>query len=85
MYNEKDLIYSPLQQSITQDGETIEVGIYRLPNAGWTLEITDQYGNSTIYEDTFETDQEALDVFLEDLKIEGIEEFVVRPPANTLH
>ena len=29
MYDENDLIYSPLQQNYTADGKTVEVCIYR--------------------------------------------------------
>ena len=46
MYDENDLIFSPLQQHYTADGITVEVCIYRFPDTGWPLEVVDQYNNS---------------------------------------
>jgi hypothetical protein len=64
MTDEFEVIYSPLQQSYTEDGITVDIQIYRSPTSGWTLEVVDQYGNSTVWEAEFETDQEALDQVL---------------------
>lgn len=81
MYDEKDLIYSPLQQKYTADGKTVEVFIYRLPDSGWTLEIVDQYDNSTVYDGEFATDQEAFDLFLEEVESEGIAAMIGPAPS----
>jgi len=48
MYDENDLIYSPLQRSYSEGGKTIEICIYRMPDTGWTAEVVDQYNNSTV-------------------------------------
>ena len=85
MYDENDLIYSPLQQNCTIDGKTVEVSIYRMPDRGWTLEVVDQYGNSTVWDGEFDTDREALDCFLSDLKEDGIDAFIGRPAGAALH
>ncbi len=61
MTEEIELIYSPLQQTYTKDGETVDIQIYRSPDSGWTLEVVDKFGNSTVWDAEFETDQEALD------------------------
>ena len=82
MYDEKDLIYSPLQQKYTADGKTVEVFIYRLPDSGWTLEIVDQYDNSTVYDGEFATDQEAFDLFLEEVASEGIDAMIGPAPGQ---
>ena len=41
MYDEHDLIDSPLNQTYTADGRSVEIHIYRMPNTGWTLEVVD--------------------------------------------
>ncbi|MGC4024408.1 MAG: hypothetical protein QM744_04185 [Mesorhizobium sp.] len=67
-------IRSPLSQTVTSDGITIEVEIFRFEDEdGWTLELVDEEWNSTVYHDKFETDQAAWEAFQEDLKAEGLE------------
>lgn len=81
MPDENDLIYSALQQSYTADGKTVEVCIYRMPDTGWTLEVVDPYGNSTVWDGEFNTDQEAFDLFLEEIKAEGIDAMIGPEPT----
>jgi hypothetical protein len=83
MYDENNLIHSPLQQRYTVDGKTVEVCIYRTPDDGWTLEVVDQYNNSTVWDDEFATDQEAFDLFLEVIKEEGIEVMIGPEPGSS--
>lgn len=85
MTDERDLIFSALQQHYTVEGKTVEVCIYRLPDTGWTLEVVDQYNNSTVYDGEFETDQEAFDLFLKEIREEGIEAMIGQPPGSSLH
>lgn len=85
MPDENDLIYSPLQQHYTSEGKTVEVCIYRLPDTGWTLEVVDQYDNSTVWDGEFETDQDAFDLFLAELEEEGIEAMIGREPGSSVH
>jgi hypothetical protein len=42
---------SPLAQSITRDGRTIRIDIYDNGEGGWILEVVDEYGNSTVWDD----------------------------------
>lgn len=42
MYDEHDLIDSPLTQTYTANGRSVEIQIYRMPDSGWTLEVVDQ-------------------------------------------
>ena len=51
---------SPLCQTITQDGYTLEVLIYDDGAAGWLLEVVDAHGTSVVWDESFTTDQEAL-------------------------
>ncbi|MEN3031053.1 hypothetical protein [Chromobacterium amazonense] len=85
MYDEHDLIESALQQKYTSEGKTVEVCIYRLPDTGWTLEIVDEYNNSTIFDGEFESDQEAFDLFLKEVEQEGIESMIGPKPGSSLH
>lgn len=84
MYDENDLIISPLQQKYTSEGKTVEVCIYRMPDTGWTLEIVDQYNNSVVYDGEFEADQDAFDLFLEEIKEEGINSMIGPVPGATV-
>lgn len=85
MYDENDLIYSPLQQKYTAGGKTVEVCIYRMSDPGWTLEVVDQYNNSTVWDGEFKTDQEAFDLFLEEVEAEGIEAMIGPEPGSSVH
>lgn len=82
MYDEHDLIDSPLSQTCEVDGHSVEIQIYRLPDSGWTLEVVDEDNNSTVWDGEFESDQAALDTALADIKAEGIEAFLVRKPSD---
>lgn len=76
MWNEQDLIYSNLQTSYAIDGHTLEINIYRLPDTDWTLEVVDEYNNSTVWDDTFATDEAALAEAIEEIKSEGVLAFI---------
>ena len=85
MSDENDLIYSALQQTYSANGQSVEIHIYRMPDTNWSLEVVDVGGNSTVWEDLFPTDQEALDTALEEMEEEGIEAFIGKPPEETAH
>lgn len=84
MRDENNLIYSPLQQTYTADGKSVDIKIYRLPDSGWTLEVVDQYNNSIVWDDEFESDQEALALALIEFKEEGIAAFIGVDPGDEL-
>lgn len=85
MYDDNDLIYSPLNQTYTVDGRSVEIHIYRMPDTGWTLEVVDDQNNSTVWDGEFATDAEALETAMSDINAEGIEAFIARPPDQRLH
>ena len=85
MYDEHDLIDSPLSQTYTSNGRSVQIQIYRMPDSGWTLEVVDQLNNSTVWDGEFETDQDALDTALADIKAEGNEAFIGRGSDEPLH
>lgn len=85
MHDENDLIYSPLQQTYSAGGDQVEIHIYRMPDTGWSLEVVDEQNNSTVWEDLFETDEEALAVALQELDEDGIGAFIARGPDEATH
>jgi len=86
--NDHELEHSPLSCRIQHGGTSIVVSIFRIAGSGmgWSLEVTDEAGGSTVWEDTFATDAEALREFQETLKVEGIRSFRLHSMgADTLH
>ena len=87
MLNEKpDMEFSDLTGRATQNGVTVTVNVYR--HAGtqgpWTLEVIDQNGWSTIWRDTFSSDEDALDAFTDAVEEGGGMRAFLEPPP-TLH
>ena len=72
MHEDYEVKMSPLCQSVTSDERTVQVDIYEDGAGGWLLEVVDEYNNSTVWEDPFKTDQEALDEALDTIEKEGI-------------
>ncbi len=77
MADNKEIIQSALTQSYTVDGKTVQIDIYRTEDhEGWLLEIVDEGNNSTLWEDEFASEQDALEEALDALKQEGIGCFI---------
>lgn len=76
MNNEQALIYSDLQTTYAIDGHRLEIRIYRSEDSEWTLEVVDEFNNSTVWEDTFATDEAALAEAIGEIKSEGVHAFV---------
>jgi uncharacterized protein len=74
--DENDLIYSKHCQSVTRGGKTVKVEIYSSGKNDWILEVVDEDNNSTVWDDPFETDDEAFQEFERTLKEEGIESMI---------
>jgi uncharacterized protein len=61
MASDPKLEVSKLSQSIQSSGKAVDVQIYRLEGEEkWILEIVDEFNNSTVWEETFSTDWQAL-------------------------
>ena len=82
MATEHDLIYSDLQTTIEEDGHTIDINIYRLPESDWVLELVDELNNSTVWDDAFATDEAAIAEALDAIRSEGIKAFVGDPATQ---
>ena len=75
-------VHSPLSQSITRDGKTVQVDIYEDGESGWLLEVVDEHGNSTVWDEPFQSDQDALDEALRTIAEEGIESLIGIHPES---
>lgn len=81
-----ELVVSPLCRSVELDGATVEIHIYRGgEEETWVLEVVDQQGTSTAWDDRFESDQEALEEALSALVLEGISPFLTVDEPERLH
>jgi hypothetical protein len=70
---------SPLCQSVTREGKTVQIEIYEDGHGKWILEAVDEYNNCTVWDDRFETDHDALNKVLRTIKEEGIESLIGGP------
>ena len=79
-----ELEFSPLSGTVTRDGVTVIVQIYRLAGGsdGWSLEVIDHEQASTVWDHLFATDGEAYAEFYRTLEVEGIRSFAERPPGR---
>ena len=67
---------SALCRQFVQDGKTLNIEIYADGNGAWLLELCDEYHNSTVWEDAFKTEQDALDEGLAAIQEEGVDVFI---------
>ena len=75
--SDPEIVMSPLCREITGDGTKIQVDIYRgEDDPGWILEVIDEENASTVWNEPFDTDQEALDAVLEVIERDGIRSFL---------
>ena len=72
MTEEYEIKYSTLCQKVTSDEKAVQVYIYEDGKDGWILEVVDEYGNSTVWDDPFKTDDEALDEVFNTIEKESI-------------
>lgn len=71
-----EIAHSVLERKVTRDGTTVEIFIYRGDDdPGWILEVQDHKGGSTVWDDRFDTDQEALDEAMRAIDEDGINSF----------
>lgn len=76
--------HSPHSQAVTQHGKTVQVEIYEDGQGGWLLEVVDEFRASTVWDDPFPTDREALDEALKTIEEEGIESLISTPPDQQM-
>jgi hypothetical protein len=73
MKDEIEIIMSPLCQSFERDGISLQIEIYRSQESNWTLEIVNPTNTSIVWDETFQSDKEALEEFQRTIKTDGIQ------------
>jgi len=73
---------SPLAQSVTRDGKTVQIDIYENGEGGWILEVVDEHWNSVVWDASFASDSEALDEALNTIEHEGIGALIGSPSGE---
>ena len=81
MHEEYEFKVSPLSQPMEVDGKKIDVRIYEDGDGGWVLEVVDQFNNSTVWDDSFSSDQEALEELQSTIQDEGVDS-LIGPPSS---
>jgi hypothetical protein len=79
--DQPELIESALSQRVTRHGVTVQVEIYGDGEGRWILEVIDAQGTSIVWDEHFETDQDALDEAIASLESNPIE-FSGNAPAD---
>jgi hypothetical protein len=75
--SDPEIVMSPFCQEVSKDGTKVQVDIFRCENeAGWILEVIDEENASTVWDQPFDTDQEALDAAIKVIEEDGIESFL---------
>lgn len=73
MPDNTEFTLSPLSRTIEQDGKKLRVEISDNNAGGWLLEVFDEFNNSTVWEDAFESEQDALFEIEATIREEGID------------
>jgi hypothetical protein len=74
--SDPEIVMSPLCREIVQDGTKVQVDIYRGEDeSGWILEVIDEENASTVWDDPFDTDREALEEVMEVIERDGNRSF----------
>lgn len=76
--SEQQYEFSEFSGEFVDDDVMVTIGIYRPAgtNGDWTLEVVDQEGYSTVWDDLFSTDREAFEEFLATIQRDGIRSFL---------
>ena len=73
---EYEIIYSPLCRKLSQEGKTVDVQIYRgADEESWILEVVSEDGTSTVWDDRFDSDHDALAELNATILAEGMSAF----------
>ena len=71
------IIVSTLSTKIEDENTYVDIEIYRLRNNDfWTLEVVDEIGGSTVWDDKFRTDEAALKEALNTIEEDGLGSFM---------
>ena len=76
MTDDIEIIHSPLAQTYSAGGHTLCIEIYRSADSLWILEVVDERGTSTVWDDPFETDKAALEAAFLAIATDGVTSFL---------
>lgn len=76
------LTYSPLNQTLTRNGVTVEIHICKDSQSDWILEVVDAGKNSHVWDDQFKTDQQAFVEAMRALDEEPLEFMEPKPDSK---
>lgn len=80
--NEKyEVKMSPLSQRMQIEGKEIDVQIYEDGEGGWLLEVVDEFNDSTVWDDPFPSDQEAMKELQRAIQEDGVDSLIGPPPS----
>ena len=72
-----NIVHSGLSGTVSKDGVTVKVFIYRLENdPNWSLEVVNSADTSIVWDDRFATDDEAFAEFQRTVDQEGMRSFL---------
>ena len=72
-----NLVHSRLSGIVSKDDITVEVFIYRLENeSNWSLEVLNNAGTSIVWDDLFDSDEDAYAEFQRTVEEEGMRAFL---------
>jgi hypothetical protein len=72
-----NIIQSGLSGTHTEDGVTVKLAIYRLEHEpNWALEVINEAGTSTVWDEVFDTDDAAFQEFRRTIDEEGMVTFL---------
>ncbi len=74
--SDPNLVHSGRSRQVTVDGHNLKIEIYRLEDCPeWSLEVVDEDGTSTVWDNLFETDEAAINEALKTIDEEGLSAF----------
>jgi len=75
--SDPNIVFSGLCQRMTVEGHEIRIEIVKLESdTTWTLEVVNEKGASTVWNDPFDTDEDAMNMVKKVLVEEGISAFL---------
>ena len=76
MEEDPEIVYSSRCTKFSKDGQTVEVNIFRIETEStWHLEVINEQNTSTVWDDPFDSDDEAYSEFLSTVEVEGMGAF----------
>ncbi len=84
MKPDPELVNSRHSGPVTRQGITVRLAIYRLDgDLQWVLEVVNENGTSTVWDELFDTDNAAYDAFQSAVEEEGMSTFLDKADGVT--